>query len=123
MMTNDDWNEIDYEPSDLDPVFHPEAWEALVARINAAAAPILVRRRPASVFQTLTSWRRPVALGSVGLVAAAALAIFLLPAPRDSTSEVSLAEVVMPTAVAAWIEGSYEPTVLELVQAVDSYTR
>lgn len=118
---NDDWNEPRYDRSDLDPVLHPEAWEALVARINTAAAPLLARRRPASVFQTLASWRRPVALGSFGLVAAAALVILLLPAPR-TTSDVTLAEVVMPITVAAWIEGSYEPTVLELVQAVDTYT-
>jgi hypothetical protein len=119
--TNDDWSDIELDGGGLDPVLHPEAWEGLVARINTAAAPVLARRRSASVLQTLSSWRRPVALGSAGLVAAAALALLLLPA-SPATAEVSLAEVVMPTTVAAWIEGSYEPTVVELVRAVDPNT-
>lgn len=121
MATNDDWSDIELDDGDLDPVLHPAAWEELVARINDAAAPVLARSRPVTVLQTLAAWRRPVAWGSAGLVAAAALALMLLPA-STATPDMSLAEAVLPTTVAAWIEGSYEPTVLELIQAVDPMT-
>ncbi|NNM32898.1 MAG: hypothetical protein HKO53_07510, partial [Gemmatimonadetes bacterium] len=76
------------ENRSLDPVTDPERWEGLVARINQAAAPMLERRRPASLWRTLSTWQRPVAWGSAGLVAAAALALLLLPpVASDATTE------------------------------------
>ena len=107
---------------ELDPGLHPERWEQLVARINEAAAPVLEARRPISLLQMVTSWRRPLAWGSAGLVAAAAMSLLLVPTPTPSDADVTLTEAVMPWAVAAWMDGSYSPTVVELVQAVDAYT-
>jgi hypothetical protein len=107
----------------LDPVTDPERWENLVARINQAAGPILERRRPASLSRTLSAWRRPVAWGSAGLVAAAAMALALLPTElSDPADEILLAEAVVPWTLAAWMEGEYSPTVMELVRSVDEYT-
>lgn len=107
--------------SALDPRVDPDRWEGLVARINDEAAPLLEARRPRSVTQTLSHWRRPVALGSAGLVAAAAAVLVLMPrAAVDGPA--SLTETVMPWAVAGWVDGSYAPTVEELLIAVDAYT-
>ena len=42
--------------------------------------------------------------------------------PGDGgAEEVAMAEVMVPWSVAAWIEGSYAPTVDELVEAVEEY--
>ena len=104
----------------LDPLDHPDRWEQLVARINQAAADTLAARRPASVGEILASWRRPVVVGSLGLVAAGALAVMVLP---DSTgteaTEVTIAEAVLPWAVAGWIDERYEPSVMEVVTAME----
>ncbi len=106
----------------LDPVKEPQRWEALVARINQAAAPLLEARRPASLWQILSTWRRPVAWGSAGLVTAAVLSLLVLPSgATGSSGEVILAEAVVPWTVAAWMEGEYNPTVMELVQSVEAY--
>lgn len=111
------------ETGGLDPLADPERWEGLVARINEAAAPILERRRPASLWRTLSAWQRPLAWGSAGLVAAAALALLVFPpVTTDGSDELMLAEVVVPWTVAAWMEGEYAPTVMELVRSVDEYT-
>ena len=112
-------------PSDaagLDPRSDPERWEHLVTRINEAAAPILAERQPQTVTSILSAWRAPVAVGSFGLVAAAVMALVFLPGQDVSDSEATLAEAVMPWPVAAWMDGSYAPTVEELVQAVEGYT-
>ena len=36
--------------------------------------------------------------------------------------DVALAEAVVPWTLAAWMEGAYAPTVMELVRSVDAYT-
>ena len=106
----------------LDPMKEPERWEALVARINQAAAPLLEVRRPASVWHTLSRWQRPVAWGSAGLVTAAVLSLLVLPSGAgEGSRDVILAEAVVPWTVAAWMEGEYTPTVMELVQSVEAY--
>lgn len=102
----------------LDPRTHPDRWEGLVARINEAAIPLLVARQPLSLAQIVAGWRRPLLLGSGGLVAAAMAALLLYPQAEAEAEEVTLAAAVMPVTVAAWMEGSYAPTVEELMLAV-----
>ena len=106
---------------ELDPVMHPDRWESMVAGIMERAQPILDARRQQSFEGTLSRWRRPVLLGSAGLVAAAAAVLLLLPAGDSAIDEVSFAEVMMPWPVAAWMEGSYAPTAGELLLAVEEY--
>ena len=103
----------------LDPVISPERWEALLARINERAALILEARRHQSLAGTLAGWRRPVLTGVAGLAAAAVAVLLMLPAEEATSVETMFAEAMMPTSVAAWIDGSYAPTVEELVQAVE----
>jgi len=107
--------------ADLDPGTDPNRWETLVARILAEARPMLdARRRHATLAGTLAGWRRPVIAVASGLAAAAVATLMLLPSDGGA-EEVAMAEVMVPWSVAAWIEGSYAPTVEELVVAVEEY--
>ena len=105
----------------LDPDVHPSRWEALVAGIMERAGPILEARRQRTLAGTLSGWHRPVLAGAAGLAAAAIAVLVLLPGGDTAPVEVSLAEVVMPWSVAAWIEGGDAPTAIELVDAVAEY--
>jgi len=103
----------------LNPGIRPQRWEALVARINERAEPILEARRHQSLAGTLAGWQRPVLTGVAGLAAAAIATLLLLPAEEATPVETMFAEAMMPWSVAAWVEGSYAPTVEELVLAVE----
>ncbi len=106
---------------ELDPETDPKRWELLVARIMAEARPLLdARRREATLASTLAGWRRPVVAAAGGLAAAALATLLVLPGDGGA-EEVAIAEVMVPWSVAAWIEGSYAPTVEELVAAVEEY--
>ncbi len=103
----------------LNPVISPERWEALVARINQRAEHMLAARRHQSLAGTLAGWQRPVLGGVAGLAAAAIAILLLLPAEEATPVETMFAEAMMPWSVAAWVGGSYAPTVEELVMAVE----
>ena len=103
----------------LDPLASPGRWETLVARITERAEPILETRRHRSVAGTLARWQRPVLTSVAGLAAAAVAVLVLLPAEEATTVETMFAEAMMPRSVAAWLGGSYTPTVEELVMAVE----
>lgn len=59
--------------------------------------------------------------GAASLAAAAAAVFLLLPGYGAEPVEATLAEAMVPWSVAAWMDGSYAPTVEELVQAVEEY--
>lgn len=105
----------------LDPEMHPSRWEALVAGIMERAGPILEARRQRTLAGTLSGWQRPVLAGAAGLAAAAIAVLILLPGGDTGPVEVSLAEVVMPWSVAAWIDGGDAPSAIDLVDAVAEY--
>ena len=92
-----------------------------MARIAERAAPMLEARRQQTLAGTLTAWRRPVFAGAATLAAAAIAVLFLLPGAESGPEQVSLAEVVMPWSVAAWIDGADAPSAIELVAAVEEY--
>lgn len=105
----------------LDPELHPAHWESLVARIMRRAGPLLEARRRQTLAGTLSGWRKPVFAGAAGLAAAAVAVLLLLPGTNPGPEEVSLAEVVMPWSVAAWIDGGDAPSAIELVAAIEEY--
>ncbi|MGI9628381.1 MAG: hypothetical protein ACR2QM_16220 [Longimicrobiales bacterium] len=117
-MKDDSVNQNPPERGGLDPRTHPDRWEGIVARINKAAGPLLAARQPASLAQIVAGWSRPLLFGSAGLVGAAALALLAFPSISAEADEVTLAAAVMPWTVAGWMDGSYSPTVEELVLAV-----
>ena len=106
---------------ELSPERNPSRWETLVERINERAWPILEARRRETVSGTLMGWRRPVLTASATLAAAAVAVLFLLPVDDGDPVETTFAEAMVPWSVAAWMDGSYAPTVEELVQAVEEY--
>lgn len=106
---------------ELDPEQHPAYWESLVDTIMVRAASILEARRQQTLAGTLSGWRRPVFAGAAGLAAAAVAVLVLLPGQNSGPGEVSLAEVVMPWSVAAWIDGGEAPSAIDLVDAVEEY--
>ncbi len=105
----------------LAPERNPSLWEALVARINERARPLLEARRRETVAGTLMGWRRPVLSAAATLAAAAVAVLLLLPGDDADLVETTFAEAVVPWSVAAWMDGSHAPTVEELVQAVEEY--
>lgn len=106
---------------ELDPEMHPAYWESLVERITERARPILEARRRQTLAGTLSGWQRPVFASAAGLAAAAIAVLLLLPGRDAGPAEVSLAEVVMPWPVAAWIDGGDAPSSIDLVVAIEDY--
>lgn len=106
---------------ELHPGASPARWESLVADINKRARVILAARRRQTVAGTLTGWRRPVLAGAASLSATAVAVLLLLPREGGEPVETMFAEAMVPWSVAAWMDGSYAPTVEELLQAVEEY--
>ncbi len=106
---------------ELAPEKNPSRWETMVAGINERARPILEARRRDTVSGTLMGWRRPVLTATATLAAAAIAVLALLPADDADSDETAFVEAMVPWSVAAWIDGSYAPTIEELVRAVEEY--
>lgn len=109
------------DPYELDPMDHPERWERLVGEIVTSAEPHLAgRRHPPRVTGLVASWARP------SLAAAAAVMILFSSAARltgergnDPAPEPTLAQSLVPETYAAWLTVDYEPTLTELVIALE----
>ena len=102
----------------LDPLAHPERWERLVDAIVEAGEPHLAaRREEADVASVVVGWARPA-------LSAAAAVLVLLAATAGVTrtggdAEPTLAAALVPDAYAAWLVAGYDPTVTELVSALE----
>ena len=108
---------------DLDPLDHPERWERLVGSIVAAGEPHLAERREgAGVTAVVAGWARP-ALGAAATVLLMLAATVGLTRGDGAADEPMLATALVPDAYAAWLVADYEPTVSELVAALDEVER
>lgn len=94
-------------------------YEALVARIMAAAAPELDRRaarlEPAIL---LEAWWRPILAfaATIVVIAAATFAWTAQPLAPEGSQAVTLAEEMgVPTPVASWVTENREPTTEDLL--------
>lgn len=109
----------------LDPVREPGRWEGLVASIVTAAGPELERRRMGpGLLGALLEWARP-ALATAATVAVLATAAAVMGGLGSSAeaAETSLAGTVVPESYAAWLVAGYEPTLTELVVALEEVGR
>lgn len=109
----------------LDPAGHPRRWEELVSEIVTAASPELERRRAgADVPGVLLRWARP-ALATAATVVLVVSGAALLEGPGSTAEadETPLASAVVPESYAAWLVAGYEPTVTELVVALEEVGR
>ena len=109
---------------DLDPLADPLRWEGLVVAVVTAAGPELARRRRRrDLAGVVLDWARPA------LSAAAVVALLVSAAAvvgqrgTDAAEATPLAAAVVPEAFAAWLVAGYEPTVTELVLAVEGVSR
>ena len=104
----------------------PDRWEELARRINVAAAFELARRRSEdSVTLVFARWNRR-------LIPAAAVVVALsgtLPGDHglsvtetDETSP-TLAEAMTPGPLALWFHATNEPTLVEMVSALEGVSR
>ncbi len=110
----------------MDPAVDPVRWEGAVGAIMAAAQPELERRsRVRGALDVLEGWARPVFALAASLVLVASGAI--LSVSRDEavglaesdTSWDTLAEALVPSEVAAWLEVGHTLTADELATALD----
>ena len=107
---------------ELDPARDPERWERLVGFIASAAEPELARRRgKVTLPGLLLQWARPAlaTAATVALLASATAVLAGRGSPGEGTVEASLASAVVPERYAAWLVAGYEPTVTELVVALE----
>lgn len=109
----------------LDPLREPERWEGLVSSIvSAASSELERRRRTAGLVGVVLQWARPV-LATAASVAVLVTAAALLGGGFSSATadEASFAGAVVPESYAAWLVAGYEPTVSELVVALEEVRR
>lgn len=120
---------MDHEREDrrleLDPMARPGRWEDLVAGIVARARPELARRRArVDVPGIVVQWARP-ALATAATVAllVTAAAVVGGPGSEGVAGDAMLAGALVPESYAAWLVAGYEPTVTELVVALEEVGR
>lgn len=109
----------------LHPLAQPERWEGLVSSIVTRARPELERRRMRMDLPAiLVQWARP-ALATAATVALLVTAAALVGRVDADTrnGEAPLASAVVPESYAAWLVAGYEPTVTELVVALEEVGR
>jgi hypothetical protein len=123
-----DGERLMHSPEDepgLQPV-QVDRWETLVGKITRAAAPELSRRRQE---QTLTyvfaQWSRPVisAAAVLTLIFGSLLGIYLETEPGPEVRLPTLAEVLIPEDLAPWLNPGNEPTLAEMVGALEGEVR
>jgi hypothetical protein len=116
-----------YEPDrSLDPAVDPLRWERAVHAIMSAAEPELARRSPEArgTLIVLHDWARPVfaiAASLVLLASATLLTVGRAPSSQLTAAETSgtVAEALVPSEVAAWLETGYGMTATDLMTAIE----
>lgn len=116
---------MDPEPVDLrplDPMADAAHREALVAAILTRAQPELVRRAGSPIV-LLSRWVRPT-LATAALLAVTSAALLLLARERAATQSAAgprgIAEALdVPAPLNAWVVGDRNPTVSDLVLALE----
>lgn len=109
----------------LSPERDPLRWEAVVRSIAAAAEPELARRSSqADPLLLLAGWTRPLLATAAALAAVASAALVSVGGGSQAEAPVTagapaLAEALLPSALAAWVEGGPAPTAEELVVALE----
>jgi hypothetical protein len=101
----------------LDPGVDPVRWERVVGLIMEEARPELERRASeASPVVVLLGWTRPVLAMAASIAALCGATLMARAAESQVEAEVpAIAEALVPSSVAAWLEGGQAPTLEELV--------
>ncbi len=108
------------EELDLNPLRDPERWERLVGSIVAAGESHLAERRErADVVGMVAGWARPALSVAATVLLVLTTAAGWLGLGGGDAVEPTLAASLVPETYAAWLLADYEPTVSELVAALD----
>jgi hypothetical protein len=108
----------------LDPGRDPRRWEAVVGGIMLAAEPELERRRVGvSLTNTLLAWARPALSAAATIALLISASAMLMRGGAGEAADAGLADALMPEAVAAWLVAGYQPTVTEVVVALEEVVR
>jgi hypothetical protein len=110
MMTD----EMDFTPLEM----HDIRREQLVAAVMSSARGELLRRATdVSPFAVLSSWSRPALVAAAIL---AAVCLSMLSRPTGATPGAGVADALaVPTPAVAWLVGDREPTVADLMVAME----
>lgn len=109
----------------LDPALDPGGWESLVGGIMEASGPELARRRDQmSLTSTLLVWARPAlsAAATIAILLSVTAALVSRPGAGEM-AEPLLADALVPGEVAQWLVAGYQPTVTEVVAALEEVVR
>jgi hypothetical protein len=115
---------MDRDPMELrsiDPRADTQRWDALVRRVNSAAAPELRRRAAgAGGVMFLTAWTRPI-LAVAAVLAVVSVAVFRTAgASVEVASVTSVAEALgFPMPVADWLAEDRAPAEADLLLALE----
>ena len=113
------------QPGDLNPVIEPDRWEHLVNRIHTRAVPRLAeRRREPGLLEVVAEWARPALAAAASvllLVGAGSVALDGDQAPPSGST--TFAEAVVPGTFARWLSGESQPTVADLMIALEEVER
>jgi hypothetical protein len=104
----------------------PDRWEDLVRRITAAAAFELARRRSEeSVTLIFARWSRRLipAAAVVAALSSALLGVHGLGVSGPDETSPTLAEAMTPGPLALWFHSTNEPTLVEMVSALEEVSR
>lgn len=114
-----------HDEHDLDPMNHPERWERLVGGIVLAGEPYLAERRaPPKVTTVVAGWARPSLAAAATVMLLLTAAVGITGGNADETdTQLTFAQSLVPETYAAWLEVDYEPTVTELVTALEEGAR
>jgi hypothetical protein len=104
----------------------PDRWEDLVRRITAAAAFELARRRSEeSVTLIFARWSRRLipAAAVVAALSGTLLGVHGLGVAGQDETLPTLAEAMTPEPLALWFDATDEPTLVEMVSALEEVNR
>jgi hypothetical protein len=108
----------------LDPARDPARWEALVGGIVQSATPELERRRgQVTLTAMLVDWARPALSAAAAIAVLLSVSLALTRGGVSAEGDPSLANALVPDALAAWLVDGYQPTVTEVVVALEQVVR
>jgi hypothetical protein len=96
----------------------------LVGGIVHAAAPELVRRRgSATLTGALLAWARPALSAAATIAILLTVSAMMTRGGQAEASQASLASALVPEELVAWLVADYQPTVTEVVFALEEVVR
>ncbi len=109
----------------LDRMNSPDRWELLLASIMNASEPELLRRREQqNITALLVSWARPALSAAATVVFLVSAAVALMGRlPAEALAVPAIQSAIVPEEMAAWLVAGYEPTVTEVVLALEEVSR